>query len=117
MTATDLRSWLETFAEAGALVPASEVLKRLPVGTDSPHESVGDLTLEQVATEVGRAVSTIRTWCNSKKLAGAYRLNRRDWRVPRASLRAFLDAQGREVDRDQVHGGDADWGDWRTLMQ
>ena len=71
------------------------------------------MTLDQVASEVGRAVSTIRTWCNSKRIDGAYRLNGRDWRIPQAALRKFLDAQGRGETQDQVRNGDADWDDWR----
>ena len=55
MTAHDFRSWLQTLADAQATVPAAEVLKRLPDGGGSPDQSAGDLTLDQVATEVGRA--------------------------------------------------------------
>ena len=111
MTTPDLRSWLQTLADAQATIPAAEVLKRLPVSADSPNQAPGDLTLQQVATEVGRAVSTIRTWCNGRRLQGAYRLNGRDWRIPRAALRKFLDGQGRGETRAQ--GDDVDWEDWK----
>ena len=114
MTLAELQIWLAGLAECGATVPASEVLRRLPDGVHPEHQSAGDLTLEQVACEVGRATSTVRTWCNSKRLAGAYRLNGRDWRVPRAALRAFLDDQGRGDARDQVQGEGVDWEDWKT---
>ncbi len=113
MTAPGLRVWLEGLADAHATIPASEVLKRLPEGADGPDRSGGDMTLDDVAAEVGRAVSTIRTWCNGGRLQGAYRLNGRDWRVPRAALRAFLDGQGRGDHHESQHG-DVDWGDWRT---
>jgi len=51
------------------------------------------LTLEQVAERVGRATSTLRTWCNTGKLEGAFRLNGRDWRVPSTGLQKFIEGQ------------------------
>ena len=54
---------------------------------------VRDLTLSDVASRVGRALSTVRGWCSSGRLLGAYRLNGRDWRVPAAALDAFLRGQ------------------------
>ena len=113
MTTTDLRSWLQTLADAQATIPAAEVLKRLPVGEDNLSQVPGDLTLDQVATEVHRAVSTVRTWCNGGRLQGAYRLNGRDWRIPQAALRKFLDRQGRGEARNEVPHGEGDWDDWK----
>ena len=69
-----------------AQVPAGWVLEQL----DSAEQ---ELTLEDVATKVGRAVSTVRGWCGSGQLEGAYRLNGREWRVPSAALRRFLEQQ------------------------
>ena len=112
MTASEFRGWLATLAEAQATIPAAEVLRRLPDGADSPHQA-RDMPLEQVASEVGRAVSTVRTWLNSERLTG-YKLNGRDWRIPQAALRKFLDAQqGREATGNQVQNGEAEWNDWR----
>lgn len=114
MTLTDLRLWLATLADAEATIPAREVLRRLPPTDATTKDFVaGDMTLEQVASEVGRATSTVRTWCNSKRLDGAYRLNGRDWRIPQAALRKFLDDQGREDAQDQMQNGGGDWEDWR----
>ena len=114
MNIAELRAWLTTLADAEATVPAREILRRLPpTDANDAHGVGGDMTLDEVATEVGRAVGTIRTWCNSKRIDGAYRLNGRDWRIPQAALRKFLDAQGRGETQDQVRNGDADWDDWR----
>jgi hypothetical protein len=73
------------------------------------------LTLEDVAGEVGRAVSTVRTWCNSGKLEGAFRLNGKDWRIPSASLRRYLEAQANpEATAGTIDGnGHPKIGAWR----
>jgi len=52
----------------------------------------GDLTVEDVASAVRRAPSTIRRWLISGALRG-YKLNRRDWRVTRAALEEYLERQ------------------------
>ena len=115
MTASDFRTWLSTLADAEATIPAREVLRRLPPTDPNEAHHVGsDMTLEQVASEVGRATSTVRTWCNSERLTGAYRLCGRDWRIPQAALRKLLDAQGRENARIQVQNGQGEWDDWRS---
>ena len=114
MTLADLRAWLATLADAEATVPAREVLRRLPpTDANEGHAVGGDMTLDQVASNVGRAVSTVRTWCNSARIVGAYRLNGRDWRVPQAALRKFLDAQGRGEDQHEVQNGETDWNAWK----
>ncbi len=114
MMLTDLRAWLATLADAEATIPAREVLRRLPPTDVNEAQGVcGDMTLDEVASEVGRAVSTVRTWCNSARIAGAYRLNGRDWRVPQAALRKFLDAQGRGEDQHEVQNGETDWNAWK----
>lgn len=115
MTTPELRAWLETLAEARAVVPAEEILRRWPGEGSAPStEPTGDLTLADVAGETRRAISTCRTWCNSGRLKGAYRLNNRDWRVPRAALRAFLDSQaGSGASPEPQDSSDVEWDDWR----
>ena len=58
--------------------------------------SMRDLTAEEVAHETGRAASTVRGWLGRGELHG-YLLNGRVWRVPRASLRDYLDAQSTQA--------------------
>ena len=112
MTASEFRTWLSVLADASAVLPAREVLRRLPPTDPNEARHVGgDMTLGQVANEVGRATSTVRTWLNSKRLQG-YKLNGRDWRVPRIALRTFLDDQGNACP-DQVQNTDGNWDDWR----
>lgn len=52
-----------------------------------------DLTVQEVAEGVGRAASTVRTWCGEGRLPGAYRLLNREWRIPHAALDEFLRCQ------------------------
>lgn len=72
-----------------------------------------DLTVEDVAEETGRAPSTVRGWLIEGTLRG-YKLNGRDWRVPRAALRTYLEAQaGPSPASDD--GEAVDIGAWRRL--
>ena len=54
--------------------------------------STRDLTVEEAAHEVHRAPSTVRGWLIAGDLSG-YKLNHRDWRIPRAALQAYLKKQ------------------------
>ena len=73
----------------------------------------GVLTLAEVGERVGRAEGTVRTWCNSGKLKGAFRLNGRDWRVPESALRNYLEAQIEQKSSEVGSRGDVDLGSWR----
>lgn len=74
---------------------------------------VRDLTVEEVAQETGRAPSTVRGWLIRGELQG-YKLNGRDWRVPRPALRAYLEGQATPESDDEPEG-DVDLGAWRRL--
>lgn len=78
-----LRSWLD---EDGEIEPEDELV---------------DWTVRNVADRLGRSPSTVRGWCGSGVLPGAYRFRGREWRIPRRALRALLDseAEGRRRDR------------------
>src|SRR5437773_446399 len=112
---------------AGVAVTALERLRRaaelLPPGTGvtlsrealldalgtpdvaSPPAAPGDLTVAQLADHFQRSPSTIRDWCEHGRLGGAYKLNDRDWRVPMASVAAFVAQQ-----RTSRHGAAASAG-------
>lgn len=116
-----LRNQLRTMVEA---MPAGSSVS-LPVdflrGLLDEISRAGDqpdrlLTLEDVAGEVGRAVSTVRTWCNTGALEGAFRLNGRDWRIPEDALRRYLEAQA-NPEPPPVATEDVDLGAWRRIRQ
>lgn len=75
---------------------------------------VRDLTVEDVAAEVGRSPSTVRSWLIAGDLDG-YKLNNRDWRIPRASLRAYL--EGQQSAPAPHDSGDVDIGAWRKVRR
>ena len=76
--------------------------------------STADLTVEEVAHETGRAPSTIRGWLTSEALRG-YKLNGRDWRVPRAALRDYLDTQSSGATDAKREGSAVEITAWRTV--
>lgn len=63
------------------------------VNGDSADSRLADLTVEQVAERVGRSGSTVRGWIAAAAFPNAFKLNRREWRIPLSDLRAFLDRQ------------------------
>ena len=82
---------------------------------DICDDSLADLTAEQVAEQLGRSPSTIRGWCIDGRLR-AYKLNGREWRVPRAAIREYLEGQkngdGRQATRPN---GKPDLSAWKKV--
>ncbi len=84
---------------------------------DSGDPMVGstrDLTVEEVADQTSRAPSTVRGWLISGPLRG-YKLNGRDWRVPRAALEEYLDTQTKQTSATPRDTGDVDIRAWRRI--
>ena len=77
-----------------ALVPVGWLRAQLRQPDAVQADGVGDLSCADVAKMLSRTPGCIRGWCKSGEFARAYRLNGREWRIPRASLRAYLDAHG-----------------------
>jgi excisionase family DNA binding protein len=74
---------------------AAESLNAEIPSASRASEPLADLTVEDVGRELNRAPSTIRGWLGSGSLRG-YRLNGREWRIPRQALKEFLEAQRSE---------------------
>ncbi|MEX1258201.1 MAG: helix-turn-helix domain-containing protein [Gemmatimonadota bacterium] len=96
----------------GALVPVEWVRGLVE---ECGGEAV-DLTVEDVAVLMNRGASTIRTWCASGRLPGSYRLQGREWRVPRTALQALrngaIGAERRSNGRPTP-----DLGEWRKHIR
>ena len=77
-----------------------------------------DLTVEQIAEEYRRSVSTVRGWLAEELIPGAYKLRGREWRVPQSGLRKFLaqqSAQHGSPGSITLRQGEADLGSWRKI--
>lgn len=87
------------------------LLEAEPSGGDEPDQL---LTLEQIAEIAGRSISTVRSWCNSGQIEGAFRLHGREWRIPSGAWRRHLESLQSDVeDARMVQHRPADLGSWR----
>lgn len=113
---TDLRTALSTLPDE-ALVPVGWIRARLDGKADaSPAgngEPIGDLSAADVAEALDRTPSTIRAWCARGEVPGSYKLRGREWRIPRASLRRYLDRQAEGKRETRRRGEPVDLGGWR----
>lgn len=110
MTPADFRSWLATLADAHALVPASEVLERLPVtATDGAGiDPLAAMDVDAAGEVLGRSASTVRDYCRRELLPGAYRQRGREWRIPPDAIRAFQAAEARGAAQAANRAGKSD---------
>lgn len=99
-----------------AMVPVQWVREQLDAEPVEDTSAIGDLSLEAAAAEVHRATSTVRGWCSSGALRGAYKLRGRDWFIPRPALRAFLDSQRPTPEEPPPDEGAVDLGAWRNVV-
>lgn len=91
----------------------ADLVALLDSAPDEAPVGNSELTAAEVAAEVGRAPSTVRGWLISGDLRG-YKLNGRDWRVPRASLRAYLEEQSNPAPVGEPDG-EVDISAWRRV--
>ncbi len=120
MTYSDFRRWLEQLAEVEASVPARVILERLPDSTPTPTgDSLADLTVEEAGDVLGRSPSTVRDYCRRDLLPGAYRQQGREWKIPRAAIRAFQRSEAGEVKpvTTRRRRGEVDLGSWRRELK
>ena len=78
-----------------------------------PTSPIGDLTVDEVAKQMKRAPSTVRGWLIANELRG-YKLNRREWRVPRSALRDYVERQA-TASVGFPTGADVDIAAWRKV--
>lgn len=95
------------------LVPVSWVLRELD---DAEPSRPGDLTVSEVAEELGRAASTVRGWIASGAL-DSYKFRGREHRVTRAALDAFLERERNGDRRERADTDGLDLGAWRQELE
>jgi excisionase family DNA binding protein len=87
------------------------------------NHRLSDLTVDQVAEELGRSGSTVRGWLAAAEFPNAFKLNRREWRIPISDVRAFLDRQRPQVSPPELPPvrrsakRDDDLGSWRQHLE
>ena len=109
MSATELSKLLSQLPDE-ATVPVSWVRAQL----DAPvlEDAIGDYSCAQAATTLGVKPGTVRGFCFRGEMPGSYLFHGKSWRIPRASLRAYLDNASKE--KSHVSGeNSADLGSWR----
>ncbi len=63
-------------------------------GGQADHGSTpAEFTVAELSTRFHRSASTVRGWCERGRFEGAYKLNGRDWRIPKTAVDAFLAEQ------------------------
>lgn len=87
---------------------AALIGERLDDGEPEEEQPAGDLTVDEVAAHFQRSPSTVRGWCSRGELR-AYKLNRRDWRIPRPAIREYEEAQREPEPVDDEHVDIAEW--------
>ena len=95
-----------TRADLAALIEGS--------ADDVGRPDTRDLTVAEVAQEVGRATGTVRGWLIAGELKGGYKLNAKTWRVPRAALTEYLANQA-DPPPEPPQAEAVDLGAWRRI--
>ena len=93
----------------GSLVPVAWVLELLGDGVDAPSRTPGpavDLNVADIALLFKKRPSTVRAWIERGDFPGSYKLQNKEWRVPRAAIEAFQKSQ-------QAAADDGDLSEWR----
>ena len=119
MTPEDLRTLHEAMPPGSAISLSREAIGGLLDSLPIPERSCPlsrDLCLKEVADRVGRAVSTVKGWCNRGAFSGAYKLNGRDWRVPEGALETYLASMGATRSRP-IRESSTDLASWRRAPQ
>jgi hypothetical protein len=91
-----LRELAERLPTGGSLTLTRDGLLELATGAKrQPDElpSQAEFTISELAARFHRSASTVRGWCEHGCFDGAYKLNGRDWRIPQASIDAFVSKQ------------------------
>jgi excisionase family DNA binding protein len=102
-----------------ALLPVAFVRELLAQNAVDDSDPLADLSVQDAAKVFDREPSTIRAWCASGSIQ-AYKLNSREWRIPREALRAYQDRQReKSLDNEKSKsfraGRAVDLGAWRKV--
>jgi excisionase family DNA binding protein len=108
----DKRSRLLALAKAAEAAGEKSLFVRVSLvldGLEEPPPVSIDLTVKQAALLFGKAESTVRAWVEAGEFPGAYRLHKKQWRIPTAAITAF---QARQATPSEPAG---DLSAWRAI--
>lgn len=122
MLSDRLRTLADALPDDGSVSFTRDDLLAMLAAACEPSEAMEltvDLTVAEVARLLGRAPGTVRGWCASGDLEGAYRFNGREWRIPPEAV-ALLQRKQARVDTALNHRStrdapEADLNAWRSL--
>jgi len=115
VTGRDHLRALVAAAPANALltVPAQWLREALGDAQEAPTPpEASDLTLQAFGLRFGRSASTVRLWCEERRIPGAWKLNGKAWRIPASSVELFRRQQGAPAS-NPVRPSGGDLSDWR----
>lgn len=93
-------------AQADALEALAGTLRE----GSGPSTAVADLTVSEIAEELGKSESAVRSWL---PIPGAYKLGDQ-WRIPRPAWRRYLDSLAeKEFTADDSESSPTDLSAWR----
>jgi hypothetical protein len=103
--------------DAVVTVPVRWLREVLEGAPESPDVMMApDLSAAAFAQRFGRSASTVRLWCESGKVPGAWKLNGKEWRIPVAAIEQFRQMQGAPAP-NAVRPSNGDLGDWRRAKR
>ena len=108
-----LRELAERLPPGGLLTLTRDGLLALAAGGDGQASHAvlqADVTVAELATRFHRSASTVRGWCEHGRFEAAYKLNGRDWRIPKRAVDAFLAEQRGEAHATRL-------GAWRAVRR
>ena len=116
---TRLRALAELLP-AGSSITLSDAGLRALLDEDTTSvtrrsDDLNDYTVPELAELFERKASTVRGWLDAGRFPDAYKLNGRDWRVPRAGVEAFRREQILQPSKSAARSQSADLGAWRKV--
>ncbi len=114
-----LRALADALPAGGTVSLSADALRAL-AAVDGEVEAaavsgpLADLTINNVAALFRRRPGTVRGWITSGRLR-AYKLNGREYRIPRDALRAFQDSERHRSEPRRTPAEPVDLGAWRGV--
>jgi hypothetical protein len=108
----------------GALLPRDWLLEQLSDGAQAPSGSRAptpptrvDLSIRDLGRLFEKRPSTVRAWVARGDFPAAYKLHKKEWRIPVSSVEAFQERQRSGARADRPAGSESRLSDWRHVRR